>query len=176
MEATKISFFKKTKESMNKELSPQEKGKIRLDRINKLCPDSGATFREMMKIAGYDPGLKKEYNKGAAFINYHKKKGNIVEIPNLSGNKRDSYLLIPNSKKVKTTKIEKNIEAPKIDVVKIEKNETKKFTAQLNTLSKVTISIVEGNNSYNFEFNDIDSKIAKNRISKIMESFDDTNK
>ena len=109
-------------------------------------------------------------------FNYHKKKGNIVEIPNLSGNKRDSFLLIPNSKKIKTTKIEKKIEAPKIDVVKIEKNETKKFTAQLNTLSKVTISIVEGNNSYNFEFNDIDSKIAKNRISKIMESFDDTDK
>lgn len=157
MEASKVSFFKKTKDEFQKTLTAREKGKLRLDRIYKTCPDSGVTLQEMMKIAGYDPGIPKQYQAGAAFINYHRKKGNIIEIPNLSSNKKEVYLLGPNTKKVKTTPIKK--EAAKIDFVK---QIQKKFDS-------IDIRIVVDKNEYSFELENIERYKAKDQIIKLME-------
>jgi hypothetical protein len=172
MEATKLTFFKKTKDSMNSNLSPKERGKLRLERIYKLCPESGATLQEIMKYAGYDPGIPKQYQAGAAFIKYHRKVGNLIDIPikeYINGSRKNRTCLIaPNYGKVKVTvkpKVEVKKEEPKIEEKKIE---VKKSTV----ITNISISIEKGNDLYKITFEDINSDVLKERFSKIIESLE----
>lgn len=172
MEATKVTFFKKTKNSINAGLSPKEKGKLRLERIYKLCPESGAPIQDIMKYAGYDPGIPKQYQAGAAFIKYHRKVGNLIDIPTkdyvngLRG--RRSCLIVPNYGKVKVTKLPK-IEEKK-EIVQEKKQEIK--VKKSSNISNVSIEIKKGNDSYKIFFENVDSSNLKERFSKIIESLE----
>ena len=108
MEASRVSFFKQTKEKMNSELSKREKGKLRLEMFMKNCPDSGVEVQEAIKYAGFDPTIKKELKKGYSFIYNNKKLGNIKEIPVNEffdgSSKKIKTLYAPNYGKVKVTK------------------------------------------------------------------------
>lgn len=166
MEASKISFFKKTSDAIKTELSPREKGKLRLERIKKLCPESGATLQEVMKFAGYDPGVPKQYQAGASFINYHRKKGNLIDIPckqYINGTSKNmSPLIAPNYNKVTVKKHAK--EEEKQQEIKIKKV-TNIFGKELDSL---TLHVTVGENEYDFKLSNIKQEIAKSQISQFL--------
>lgn len=166
MEASKISFFKKTSDAIKTELSPREKGKLRLERIKKLCPESGATLQEVMKFAGYDPGVPKQYQAGASFINYHRKKGNLIDIPckqYINGTSKNmSPLIAPNYNKVTVKKHAK--EEEKQQEIKIKKV-TNIFGKELDS---VTLHVTVGENEYDFKLSNIKQEIAKSQISQFL--------
>lgn len=165
MEASKISFFKKTSDAIKSELSPREKGKLRLERIKKLCPESGATLQEMMRFAGYDPGVPKQYQAGASFINYHRKKGNLIDIPckeYINGTSKNmSPLIAPNFNKVTVKKSTKQEKPQEIKVEKV----TNILGKQLDS---VTLHVTVGENEYDFKLSNIKQEIAKSQISQFL--------
>lgn len=165
MEASKISFFKKTSDAIKSELSPREKGKLRLERIKKLCPESGATLQEMMRFAGYDPGVPKQYQAGASFINYHRKKGNLIDIPckeYINGTSKNmSPLIAPNFNKITVKKSAKEEKQQEVKVEKI----TNILGKQLDS---VTLHVTVGENEYDFKLSNIKQEIAKSQISQFL--------
>lgn len=167
MEASKISFFKKTSDAIKSELSPREKGKLRLERIKKLCPESGATLQEMMKFAGYDPGVPKQYQAGASFINYHRKKGNLIDIPckeYINGTSKNmSPLIAPNFNKVT---VKKSVKEQKQQKIKVEKEMPTNISGK--ELDSVTLHVTVGENEYDFKLSNIKKEIAKSQISQFL--------
>ena len=165
MEASKISFFKKTSDAIKSELSPREKGRLRLERIKKLCPESGATLQEMMRFAGYDPGVPKQYQAGASFINYHRKKGNLIDIPckeYINGTSKNmSPLIAPNFNKVTVKKSSKEEKQQEVKVEKVTNILGKE-------LDSVTLHVTVGENEYDFKLSNIKQEIAKSQISQFL--------
>lgn len=155
MEASQISFFNKTKEKMNSELSKKEKGRLRLERFMKSCPDSGVEVQEAMKYAGFDPTVKNELKKGYNFIYKNKKLGNIREIPVnefFDGNsKKIKTLYAPNYGKVKVTK--KADEPVKQADEKAYKNLIKQIESKFEV---VDIHIISNKNEYDFKLENIE--------------------
>ena len=158
MEASRVSFFKQTKEKMNSELSKREKGKLRLEMFMKNCPDSGVEVQEAIKYAGFDPTIKKELKKGYNFIYNNKKLGNIKEIPVNEffdgSSKKIKTLYAPNYGKVKVTKkskqenqekVSKAIESikdsnPKVDSVDIKvKFKDSEYSFNLSNINKLEL-------------------------------------
>lgn len=171
MEASRVSFFNKTKEKMNSGLSKKEKGRLRLERFMKNCPDSGVEVQEAMKYAGFDPTIKSELKKGYCFIYNNKKLGNIKEIPVnefFEGNsKKIKTLYAPNYGKVKVTKkaveqAEKSEEPVKKDDEKAYKNLIKQIESKFEV---VDIHIVSGKNEYDFKLENIE----KYKVYKLLE-------
>lgn len=171
MEASRVSFFNKTKEKMNSELSKKEKGRLRLEKFMKSCPDSGVEVQEAMKYAGFDPTVKNELKKGYNFIYKNKKLGNIKEIPVnefFEGNsKKIKTLYAPNYGKVKVTKkadesVKKSDELVKKDDEKAYKNLIKQIESKFEV---VDIHIVSNKNEYNFKLENIE----KYKVYKLLE-------
>lgn len=165
MEASKVSFFKKTSDAIKSELSPKEKGKLRLERIKRLCPESGATLQEMMRFAGYDPGIPKQYQAGASFINYHRKNGNLIDIPRkeyINGTSKNmSPLIAPNPNKITVKKSTKEEKQQEINV--------EKSTNILGKeLDSVTLHVTVGEDEYDFKLSNINQETAKLKISQLL--------
>ena len=164
MEASRVSFFKQTKEKMNSELSKREKGKLRLEMFMKNCPDSGVEVQEAIKYAGFDPTIKKELKKGYNFIYNNKKLGNIKEIPVNEffdgSSKKIKTLYAPNYGKVKVTK--KSDE----QVNKVDKDVKKNITNQVKSKFEVIdIHVVSNKNEYDFKLENVE----KDKIYKLLE-------
>lgn len=164
MEASRVSFFKQTKEKMNSELSKREKGKLRLEMFMKNCPDSGVEVQEAIKYAGFDPTIKKELKKGYNFIYNNKKLGNIKEIPVNEffdgSSKKIKTLYAPNYGKVKVTK--KSDEQEK----KTDKDVKKNITNQVkNKFEVIDIHVVSNKNEYDFKLENVE----KDKIYKLLE-------
>lgn len=164
MEASRVSFFKQTKEKMNSELSKREKGKLRLEMFMKNCPDSGVEVQEAIKYAGFDPTIKKELKKGYNFIYNNKKLGNIKEIPVNEffdgSSKKIKTLYAPNYGKVKVTK--KADEQEK----KTDKDVKKNITNQVKSKFEVIdIHVVSNKNEYDFKLENVE----KDKIYKLLE-------
>ena len=164
MEASRVSFFKQTKEKMNSELSKREKGKLRLEMFMKNCPDSGVEVQEAIKYAGFDPTVKKELKKGYNFIYNNKKLGNIKEIPVNEffdgSSKKIKTLYAPNYGKVKVTK--KDDEQAK----KVDKDVKKNITNQVKSKFEVIdIHVISNKNEYNFKLENVE----KDKIYKLLE-------
>lgn len=164
MEASRVSFFKQTKEKMNSELSKKEKGRLRLEMFMKNCPDSGVEVQEAIKYAGFDPTIKKELKKGYNFIYNNKKLGNIKEIPVNEffdgSSKKIKTLYAPNYGKVKVTK--KSDE----QVNKVDKDVKKNITNQVKSKFEVIdIHVVSNKNEYNFKLENVE----KDKIYKLLE-------
>lgn len=164
MEASRVSFFKQTKEKMNSELSKREKGKLRLEMFMKNCPDSGVEVKEAIKYAGFDPTIKKELKKGYNFIYNNKKLGNIKEIPVNEffdgSSKKIKTLYAPNYGKVKVTK--------KADeqVKKVDKDVKKNIVNQVKSKFEVIdIHVVSNKNEYDFKLENVE----KDKIYKLLE-------
>lgn len=163
MEASKISFFKKTKEQINKPISSMEKGKLRLEKFMKTCPEGGVPRKEAMKICGYDPTIKKEYNSGNAFLNYHIKNKNIITIPVIDSikSKRPNVYFAPNLHRIKQLPYEENVE--KRDKIK----EAKKEIEQ--KISSAEFEFECNDNTYTFNLKDMNKSEIKEKISKLLE-------
>lgn len=164
MEASRVSFFKQTKEKMNSELSKREKGKLRLEMFMKNCPDSGVEVQEAIKYAGFDPTIKKELKKGYNFIYNNKKLGNIKEIPVNEffdgSSKKIKTLYAPNYGKVKVTK--KSDE----QVKKIDKDVKKNIINQdKSKFEVINIHVVSNKNEYDFKLENVE----KDKICKLLE-------
>lgn len=164
MEASRVSFFKQTKEKMNSELSKREKGKLRLEMFMKNCPDSGVEVQEAIKYAGFDPTIKKELKKGYNFIYNNKKLGNIKEIPVNEffdgSSKKIKTLYAPNYGKVKVTK--KSDE----QVKKVDKDVKKNIENQVKSKFEVIdIHVVSNKNEYDFKLENVE----KDKIYKLLE-------
>lgn len=162
MEASRVSFFKQTKEKMNSELSKREKGKLRLEMFMKNCPDSGIEVQEAIKYAGFDPTIKKELKKGYNFIYNNKKLGNIKEIPVNEffdgSSKKIKTLYAPNYGKVKVTK--KAVEPVKKSDKPVNKDDEKAYKNLVKQIESkfevVDIHIVSDKNEYNFKLENIE--------------------
>lgn len=171
MEASRVSFFNKTKEKMNSELSKKEKGRLRLERFMKNCPDSGVEVQEAMKYAGFDPTIKNELKKGYNFIYKNKKLGNIKEIPVnefFEGNsKKIKTLYAPNYGKVKVTK--KANESVKESDEPVKKDDEKAYKNFINQIESkfevVDIHIVSNKNEYDFKLENVE----KYKVYKLLE-------
>lgn len=171
MEASRVSFFNKTKEKMNSELSKKEKGRLRLERFMKNCPDSGVEVQEAMKYAGFDPTVKNELKKGYNFIYKNKKLGNIKEIPVnefFEGNsKKIKTLYAPNYGKVKVTK--KANESVKESDEPVKKDDEKAYKNFINQIESkfevVDIHIVSNKNEYDFKLENVE----KYKVYKLLE-------
>ena len=171
MEASRVSFFNKTKEKMNSELSKKEKGRLRLEKFMKSCPDSGVEVQEAMKYAGFDPTVKNELKKGYNFIYKNKKLGNIKEIPVnefFEGNsKKIKTLYAPNYGKVKVTK--KAVEPTKESDEPVKKDDEKAYKNFINQIESkfevVDIHIVSNKNEYNFKLENVE----KYKVYKLLE-------
>lgn len=171
MEASRISFFNKTKEKMNSELSKREKGRLRLERFMKSCPDSGVEVQEAMKYAGFDPTIKSELKKGYNFIYKNKKLGNIREIPVnefFDGNsKKIKTLYAPNYGKVKV--IKKAVEPIKESDEPVKKDDEKAYKNFINQIESkfevVDIHIVSNKNEYDFKLENVE----KYKVYKLLE-------
>ena len=164
MEASRVSFFKQTKEKMNSELSKREKGKLRLEMFMKNCPDSGVEVQEAIKYAGFDPTIKKELKKGYNFIYNNKKLGNIKEIPVNEffdgSSKKIKTLYAPNYGKVKVTK--KSDE----QVKKVDKDVKKNIANHVKSKFEVIdIHVVSNKNEYDFKLENVE----KDKIYKLLE-------
>ena len=166
MEASKVSFFKKTSDAIKSELSPDEKSKLRLERIKRLCPESGATLQEMMRFAGYDPEIPKQYQAGASFINYHRKNGNLIDIPRkeyINGTSKNmSPLIAPNFNKVTIKKSTKEEEKQQ------EINVEKATNILGKELDSVTLHVTVGEDEYDFKLSKIKQETAKLKISQLL--------
>ncbi len=166
MEASRVSFFKQTKEKMNSELSKKEKGRLRLEMFMKNCPDSGVEVQEAIKYAGFDPTIKKELKKGYNFIYNNKKLGNIKEIPVNEffdgSSKKIKTLYAPNYGKVKVTK--KADEKEKQQEINVEKA-TNILGKELDS---VTLHVTVGENEYDFKLSNIKQETAKLKISQLL--------
>lgn len=171
MEASRVSFFKQTKEKMNSGLSKKEKGRLRLERFMKNCPDSGVEVQEAMKYAGFDPTVKNELKKGYNFIYNNKKLGNIKEIPVnefFEGNsKKIKTLYAPNYGKVKVTK--KAVEPIKESDEPVKKDDEKAYKNFINQIESkfevVDIHIVSNKNEYDFKLENVE----KYKVYKLLE-------
>lgn len=171
MEASRVSFFKQTKEKMNSGLSKKEKGRLRLERFMKNCPDSGVEVKEAMKYAGFDPTIKKDLKNGYSFIYNNKKLGNIKEIPVnefFEGNsKKIKTLYAPNYGKVKVTK--KADEPKKKSDEPVKKDDEKAYKNFINQIESkfevVDIHIVSNKNEYNFKLENVE----KYKVYKLLE-------
>ena len=164
MEASRVSFFKQTKEKMNSELSKREKGKLRLEMFMKNCPDSGVEVQEAIKYAGFDPTIKKELKKGYNFIYNNKKLGNIKEIPVNEffdgSSKKIKTLYAPNYGKVKVTnKSDEQIKKADKDVKENIVNQIK------SKFEVIDIHVVSNKNEYNFKLENVE----KDKIYKLLE-------
>ena len=164
MEASRVSFFKQTREKMNSELSKREKGKLRLEMFMKNCPDSGVEVQEAIKYAGFDPTIKKELKKGYNFIYNNKKLGNIKEIPVNEffdgSSKKIKTLYAPNYGKVKVTKkSDEQINKADEDVKKNIINQVK------SKFEVIDIHVVSNKNEYNFKLENVE----KDKIYKLLE-------
>ena len=165
MEASRVSFFKQTREKMNSELSKREKGKLRLEMFMKNCPDSGVEVQEAIKYAGFDPTIKKELKKGYNFIYNNKKLGNIKEIP-------VNEFFDGSSKKIKT------LYAPNYGKVTVKKSTKEEKQQEVNVekatnilgkeLDSVTLHVTVGENEYDFKLSKIKQETAKLKISKLL--------
>lgn len=171
MEASRVSFFKQTKEKMNSGLSKKEKGRLRLEMFMKNCPDSGVEVQEAMKYAGFDPTVKNELKKGYNFIYKNKKLGNIREIPVnefFEGNsKKIKTLYAPNYGKVKVTK--KAVEPTKESDEPVKKDDEKAYKNFINQIESkfevVDIHIVSNKNEYDFKLENVE----KYKVYKLLE-------
>lgn len=171
MEASRVSFFKQTKEKMNSGLSKKEKGRLRLERFMKNCPDSGVEVQEAMKYAGFDPSIKSELKKGYCFIYNNKKLGNIKEIPVnefFEGNsKKIKTLYAPNYGKVKVTK--KAVEPIKESDEPVKKDDEKAYKNFINQIESkfevVDIHIISNKNEYDFKLENVE----KYKVYKLLE-------
>lgn len=171
MEASRVSFFNKTKEKMNSGLSKKEKGKLRLERFMKNCPDSGVEVQEAMKYAGFDPTIKNELKKGYNFIYNNKKLGNIKEIPVnefFEGNsKKIKTLYAPNYGKVKVTK--KAVEPEKKSDEPVKKDDEKAYKNLIKNIESkfevVDIHVISDKNEYDFKLENIE----KYKVYKLLE-------
>lgn len=167
MEASRVSFFKQTKEKMNSELSKKEKGRLRLEMFMKNCPDSGVEVQEAIKYAGFDPTIKKELKKGYNFIYNNKKLGNIKEIPVNEffdgSSKKIKTLYAPNYGKVKVTK--KSDEENQEKVSKA----IKRFNDLNPKVDSVDIKVKFKDSEYSFNLANIDKLELHRQFEKLLE-------
>lgn len=167
MEASKVTFFKKTQELMNSGLSRKEKGRLRLKRVMENCPDSGVEPKELMKIAGFDITKDKELKQGYNFIYNNKKLGNLKEIPVnefFDGSSRKiKTLYAPNYGKVKVTKKAKEENQEKVAKA------IESFKALNPKVDSVDIKVKFKDSEYSFNLANIDKLELHRQFEKLLE-------